>query len=103
MKKSIVFLYPLLLLLTFACNKEEQTGAQLEAFLGDYLIQSTHISGIHTRYDSIGNIIFMGYDTTLVADENLSITRQEQSDTLLIDGLIQSFFAGQRKINQADV
>lgn len=64
---------------------------RLEDFIGTYHVESTHISGIHTFYDSIGNQIYQGFDTSLISDQLLVIEAGITDDTLSVNGLISSF------------
>ena len=72
-------------------------------FSGIWQVEGTHISGIHTFYDSIGNEIGMGLDTTIVSTDMLLISQQGDTDTLIIDGLVKSFNANFRTIVQGTV
>ena len=82
-----------LLLVLFSCKKDDSENnnqANIEKFLGNYEIENIHISGIHTFYDSTGNITFQGNDTTTVSNDLFSITMGNDNDTLLINSLINN-------------
>lgn len=82
----------------YSCSDDEASGPEKDRFTGNYLIESEHISQIHTFYDSVGNVIGMGLDTNIYSNEKLSITEGTTSDTMVIDGLINSFFSGNRTV-----
>lgn len=106
MKKWMLVTF--LVVLFFACKKDNDDSGiipnndsiisnnEFEAFIGLYEVQSRHISGIETFYDSIGNQIGMGIDTSFVDNELLTISQYNQTDTLLLEGLINSFFQNHR-------
>lgn len=91
-------LMTLLAILFFACKKEDDSiyTVDFEDFIGVYNVESRHISGIKTFYDSIGNQVGMGIDTVFVGSELVIISQYNKTDTLLLEGLINSFFEAQR-------
>jgi len=96
-------IFLLLILVAFACKDDEpdmnidnepNDELTLEDFIGSYDIETTHISGVQTFYDSVGNQIGQGFDTTLVTNQLLVIETGNSADTLLVNGLINGFNHG---------
>lgn len=93
MKINLQFSLVLLVFCFVSCDKVTSTSLDnKDKFIGEYQIESTHLFGIITEYDSIGNQIFQGYDTTVLTDQVISISEiSGDNDTLLINSLINSF------------
>ena len=87
MKIYILSVLALALLLS-SCTEKEDIQEKLVPYLGTYEVSGTHIVGIVTFYDSIGNVIDMGYDTITLENEIIDISLLGETDTLMIDGLV---------------
>jgi len=92
--KSIIILG--LLFTICACDKEGDPSdnsdklVDLTPYLGSYNMNVNHITGIHSQHDSIGNFLGFGIDTFLNVSINVEINQHNDTDSLLITGLISS-------------
>ena len=75
-------------LLVLACNKDnEPLGG--EDFIGEFRMDITHVSGLHTYYDSEGNIIDQRFDTVQHIDQTIAFSRST-ADTFFVGPLFNS-------------
>lgn len=74
------------LLLLFSCGDDNKVSE----YIGNYNLNVQHITGIHDIYDDEGNYLGLGIDTISNITMNIKISQLEDSDNLLIDGLITS-------------
>ncbi len=95
--KQIIFFSVFLFFFIVSCNNNEDDTTVLppnnefEQFIGNYQIASEHISGLHPVFDSVGNVLGLTEDTTLVIDSLLTILEKDATlDTVIINGLIKS-------------
>ncbi len=91
--KNCNIILALFVLIGLACNSDDSGTefSKINSFLGDYSILSEHITGIHTEYDSIGNIIFQGYDTITVSNNFFSIVEGSNQDTVILNQCLNDF------------
>ena len=97
---SAIKIFCIFLLLTIviaACEKDEiippidtpiEKTIDLSIYIGNYTLSVNHITGIHSQYDSIGNYLGMGIDTISNIPMNIEISQHNDTDSLLIKGLI---------------
>jgi len=90
MKNLIILFTSILTLCLTSCESEpsDKSVTQSEYF-GEWKIDAIHISGIEIFYDSYGNVISEGYDTTELT--GLVMIEELDGDTVSIDKLINSF------------
>jgi len=98
--KNLMVLSVLLLLIIHACSNDDSglEGPMNSKFIGIYEIENEHISGIHTEFDSSGNITFQGYDTTLIVNDQFIIENGGTEDSVIINSLINGFYGGEREV-----
>lgn len=94
--KTIIYLSSIVLVILIgSCSTESMDGeisksVDYSAFSGDYTMTVNHITGIHSQYDSIGNFLGFGIDSLYNVTMQIDINQYENSDSLIINGLITS-------------
>ena len=90
-KGFIVF--SILVLILTSCGKDGNS-INLDKYIGEHQLIVTHITGVHEQYDSIGNVLGLGFDTIRMKAMDINITQQENTDSLTIGGLILTHLLG---------
>ena len=95
LKSTITFSLLTIVLGLLSCSKDDATKTpemtneiDISLYIGNYEMTVSHITGIHPHHDSIGNFLYFGIDTVDMTTMNLEISQVNQSDSLLIKGLI---------------
>lgn len=95
--KLPIFFFTLVSLLFISCSKP-MTQEHLLPYVGTYNYDGIHIRGIMYETGTDGHVTWSGLDTITLENEAIRISAFEDTDTLIISGLVYSHgFGGYKR------